>query len=143
VRVATTNLGATVIAAAIVYAAKRQGVRNRHGEMAGVRGPFASPAAGDQVAERTAEGRHEAFADLAPRDPGHADEVRDLISLGDFLAPEMHCTGGIDEAAAAVREWVDDDVAMIEEAETVAWNQHRDYSAEILHRARLLATVTQ
>jgi hypothetical protein len=71
----------------------------------------------------------------------HADEVRDLVSLGDFLAPEMHRTGGLDEAASAVREWVDDNVVMIEEAETIAEDQHRDYSAEILHRAKLLATV--
>jgi hypothetical protein len=71
----------------------------------------------------------------------HADEVRDLVSVGDFLAPEMHRSGGIDEAAAAVREWVDDNVVIIEEAETIAWDQHRDYSAEILHRAKLLATV--
>jgi hypothetical protein len=77
----------------------------------------------------------------SPRDRAHDDEVRDLVSIGDFLAPEMHRTGGIDEAASAVREWVDDDVAMIEEAETIAWNQHRDYSAEILRRARLLAAV--
>jgi hypothetical protein len=76
-----------------------------------------------------------------PRDRGHADEVRDLVSLGDFLAPEIHRVGGIDEAASAVREWADDDLAIIEEAESVALNQHRDYSAEILHRARLLATV--
>jgi hypothetical protein len=72
-----------------------------------------------------------------------AEELRDdLVSLGDFLAPEMHRTGGIDEAASAVREWADDDVGMIEQAETIAWDQHRDYSAEILHRAKLLATVT-
>jgi hypothetical protein len=71
----------------------------------------------------------------------HADEVRDLVSLGDFLAPEMHRSGGLDEAASAVREWVDDDAVMIDEAETIAWDQHRDYSAEILHRAKLLATV--
>jgi hypothetical protein len=77
----------------------------------------------------------------SPRDRGHDDEVRVLVSLGDFLAPEMHRTGGIDEAASAVREWVDDDVAMIEEAETIASHQHHDYSAEILHRARLLAAV--
>jgi hypothetical protein len=71
-----------------------------------------------------------------------AEELRDdLVSLGDFLAPEVHRTGGIDEAASAVREWADDDLAMIQEAETIAWNQHQDYSAEILHRARLLATV--
>jgi hypothetical protein len=78
---------------------------------------------------------------LLPRDHGHADEVRDLVSVGDFLAPEIHRVGGIDEAALAVREWADDDLTMIEEAESVAWNQHRDYSAEILHRARLLATL--
>ena len=71
----------------------------------------------------------------------HADEVRDLVSLGDFLAPEMHRTGGLDEAASAVREWVDDNVVMIEQAETIAEDQHRDYSAEILHRAKLLALV--
>ena len=74
-------------------------------------------------------------------DREHVAEVRDLVSLGDYLAPEMHRTGGIDEAASAVREWADDDVAMIGEAETVAWDQHRDYSAEIPHRARLLASV--
>jgi hypothetical protein len=77
----------------------------------------------------------------SPRDRGHDDEVRVLVCIGDFLAPEMHRTGGIDEAASAVREWVDDDVAMIEEAETVASHGHHDYSAEILHRARLLAAV--
>jgi hypothetical protein len=77
----------------------------------------------------------------SPRDLRHAVEVRDLVSVGDFLAPEMHRTGGIDQAASAVREWADDDVAMIQEAETIAWHQHRDYSAEILHRAKLLATV--
>jgi hypothetical protein len=53
---------------------------------------------------------------------------------------------GIAQAASTRRrrrfgEWVDDDVAMIEEAETTAWHQHHDYSAEILHRARLLAAV--
>jgi hypothetical protein len=88
---------------------------------------------------RTEEGRYEAFGDLVPL--RHAAEVRDLVSVGDFLAPEMHRTGGIDQAATAVREWADDDVAMIQEAETIASNQHRDYSAEILHRAKLLATV--
>jgi len=30
---------------------------------------------------------------------------------------------------------------MIEEAETIASHRHHDYSAEILHRARLLAAV--
>ena len=76
----------------------------------------------------------------SPAGSGH-DEVRDLVSLGDFLGPEIHRTGGIDEAASAIREWVDDNVSMLEEAESVARTQHRDYSAEILHRARLLAAV--
>jgi hypothetical protein len=31
---------------------------------------------------------------------------------------------------------------MIQEAETIASIQHRDYSAEILHRAKLLAALT-
>jgi hypothetical protein len=75
------------------------------------------------------------------RGRAHHDEVRVLVSIGDFLAPEMHRTGGIDEAASAVREWADDDVAMIEEAETIASNQRHDYSAEILHRAKVLAAV--
>jgi hypothetical protein len=80
--------------------------------MDGLRGPFASPASGDPVAERTA-GAMKRSQISPPRDPGRADDVRDLVSLGDFLAPEMHRTGGIDEPAAALPEWVDDDVAMI------------------------------
>jgi hypothetical protein len=81
------------------------------------------------------------LSELSPRDRVRVVAIRDLVSLGDFLGPEIHRMGGIDLAASAVREWADDDVAMIEEAETIASNQHRDYSAEILHRARLLATV--
>jgi len=38
-----------------------------------------------------------------------------------------------------VREWVDDDVEMIAEAETVARDEHHDDSAEILRQARVLA----
>jgi hypothetical protein len=83
------------------------------------------------------------LSELSPRDRVRAVTIRDLVSLGDFLGPEIHRTGGIDLAASAVREWADDDVAMIEEAETIASNQHRDYSAEILHRAKLLATLSE
>jgi hypothetical protein len=32
----------------------------------------------------------------------HDDELRDLVGIGDFLAPEMHGEGGVDEAASAV-----------------------------------------
>lgn len=74
----------------------------------------------------------------SPRDGRRVDEVRDLISLGEFLAPEVHRTGGIDRAALALTEWVDD-VAVLEDAETIASNQHHYESAEILHRAKVLA----
>jgi hypothetical protein len=68
-----------------------------------------------------------------------ADDLRDLVRIGDFLAPETHRQGGVDEAASAVREWADDDVDMIAAAENIARRQHQDDSAEILHRARVLA----
>jgi len=67
------------------------------------------------------------------------DELRDLVRIGDFLAPETHRQGGVDEAASAVREWAEDDVEMIAAAELIARRQHQDDSAEILHRARVLA----
>ena len=81
------------------------------------------------------------LSELSPRDRVRVVTISDLVSLGDFLGPEIHRTGGIDQAASAVREWADDDVAVIQEAETIAWNRHLDYSAEILHRAKLLATL--
>jgi hypothetical protein len=68
-----------------------------------------------------------------------ASDLGDLVRIGDFLAPETHRQGGVDEAASAVREWADDDVEMIAAAEDMARHQHRDDSAEILHRARVLA----
>jgi hypothetical protein len=67
------------------------------------------------------------------------DAVADLVGIGDFLAPEAHREGGVDAAASAVREWAEDDVEMIAAAERVARRRHHDDSAEILHRARLLA----
>ncbi|HEY4396744.1 MAG TPA: hypothetical protein VGO28_03655 [Acidimicrobiia bacterium] len=68
-----------------------------------------------------------------------SDDLGDLVRIGDFLAPETHRQGGVDEAASAVREWADDDVDMIAAAEDMARHQHRDDSAQILHRARVLA----
>ena len=76
-----------------------------------------------------------------PGDRPHDTELRDLVSLGEFLAPELHRRTGADAAASAMREWADDDVEMIAEAEAVARYQHRDDSAEILRRARLRAAV--
>jgi hypothetical protein len=75
-----------------------------------------------------------------PAGRGHAGEIRDLVTLGHFLGPEVHRVGGIDQAALALTEWVDD-VAVLEEAETIALDQHHDESAEILHRAKVLAAV--
>ena len=46
-----------------------------------------------------------------------ASDLRDLVRIGDFLAPETHRQGGVDEAASAVREWAEDDVEMIAAAE--------------------------
>jgi hypothetical protein len=67
------------------------------------------------------------------------DDLRDLVSIGHFLAPEMHRQGGVDTAASAVREWAEDDVDMIAAAEAMARREHDDDSAEVLHRARALA----
>jgi hypothetical protein len=68
-----------------------------------------------------------------------ADDLRDLVRIGDFLAPETHRQGGVDEAASAVREWAEDDVEMLMAAENIARHQHQDDCAQILHRARVLA----
>jgi hypothetical protein len=83
------------------------------------------------------------LSELSPRDRVRVVAIRDLVSLGDFLGPEIHRVGGIDRAASAVREWVEDDVAMLEEAETIASNRHLEDSAEILHRAKRLAALTE
>ena len=82
----------------------------------------------------------EAFESSVVEDT-HREQVdlHDLVRIGDFLAPETHRQGGVDEAASAVREWADDDVEMIAAAEDMARDQHRDDSAEIFHRARVLA----
>ena len=62
------------------------------------------------------------------------------MRIGDFPRPEANRPGGMHEAASAVREWAeDDDVAMIAAAENIARHEHQDDSAEILHRARILA----
>jgi hypothetical protein len=84
-------------------------------------------------------GEAEALEPNPPEGDRHDIELRDLVGMGDFLAPETHRHGGVDEAASAVRDWADDDVEMIAEAEEVARAEHHDGSAEILHRARVLA----
>ena len=76
---------------------------------------------------------------LPEGDSRHDVELRDLVGVGDFLAPEVHRHGGVDEAASAVRDWADDDIEMMAEAEEMARAEHHDGSAEILHRAQVLA----
>jgi hypothetical protein len=79
-------------------------------------------------------------ASVAEGDPRqHEGELLDLVGMGDFLAPEVHRHGGVDEAAVAIGEWADHDLKMIAEAEAMARAEHHDDSAEILHRARVLA----
>jgi hypothetical protein len=85
----------------------------------------------------TAEAPESSVVEITRRE--QVDDLRDLVRIGDFLAPETHRQGGVDEAASAVREWADDDVEMIAAAEKIARRQHQDDSAEILHRARVLA----
>jgi hypothetical protein len=85
----------------------------------------------------TAEAPESSVVEITRREL--VDDLRDLVRIGDFLAPETHRQGGVDEAASAVREWADDDVEMIAAAEKIARRRHQDDSAEILHRARVLA----
>lgn len=75
----------------------------------------------------------------APEPREQTDDLADLVGIGDFLAPEAHRQGGFDTAASAVREWADDDVEMIAAAERIARRRHHEDSAEILHRALVLA----
>ena len=73
-------------------------------------------------------------------DRPHADEVRDLVCLADFLAPELHRDAGAEQAAEAVTEWADGDAGLLAEAEDVARDEHHDESAELLHIAAEVAS---
>ena len=70
----------------------------------------------------------------------HAEEVRDLVCLADFLAPELHRDAGAEQAAEAVTEWADGDAGLLAEAEDVARDEHHDESAELLHLASEVAS---
>jgi hypothetical protein len=65
----------------------------------------------------------------------HDEEVWDLVSLADFLVPEMHRDTGAEEAAEAVTDWADGDPTILAEAEDVARDEHHEESAELLHLA--------
>jgi hypothetical protein len=66
----------------------------------------------------------------------HATDVRDLLSMADFLAPEVHRDHGVEEAAAEIAEWADGDAELLAEAERLARRHHHGDSAQILHVAQ-------
>jgi hypothetical protein len=66
----------------------------------------------------------------------HATEVRDLLSMADYLAPEVHRDHGAEEAAFEIAEWAERDVDLLAEAERLARRHHHVDSAQILHLAQ-------
>jgi hypothetical protein len=80
--------------------------------------------------------RAEAIEALAldDSDGPHAAEVRDLVHLAEFLAPELHRAAPTD-APDAITEWADGDAGLLAEAEHVARSEHDDEAAELLHQA--------
>ena len=70
----------------------------------------------------------------------HEEEVRDLVCLADFLAPELHRDAGAEQAAEAVTEWADGDAGLLTEAEGIARHEHHDESAQLLHIAAEVAS---
>jgi hypothetical protein len=90
------------------------------------------------AAQRTTVGFERAEAVDAVVDPihHHDDELRDLLSMADFLAPEVR--GGraaAREAAVEIAEWAERDPELLAEAERRAHAEHHDDSAKILHFA--------
>jgi hypothetical protein len=69
------------------------------------------------------------------------NEIGDLVSLATFLGPESHRPDGAERAAVVMKQWADDDAALLAEAETIAHREHQEQAAEILHHAHDLATV--
>jgi hypothetical protein len=70
----------------------------------------------------------------------YEDEVRDLVRLADFLAPELHRESGAEEAAAAVTDWADGDADILAEAAVVARHEHQEDSARLLAQAARFVT---
>ncbi len=69
----------------------------------------------------------------------HATEIRDLLNMADFLAPEVHRDHGAEEAAAEIAEWADRNSELLAEAERLARRRHHVDSAQILHLAQNFA----
>lgn len=84
------------------------------------------------------DGTPDAGFDAVERRDGN--DTSDLIAFAAFLGPELHRRGGGDRAADVIKLWADSDRALLAEAETVAVRGHHGEAAEILRRARMLAT---
>jgi hypothetical protein len=84
------------------------------------------------------DGSTDAGFDAAGRRGG--SDTGDLIAFAAFLGPELHRQGGGDRAADVIKLWADGDRAVLAEAETDALRRHHKDAAEILRRARKLAT---
>lgn len=81
----------------------------------------------------------EAFVEEAQHH-GHAGEVQDLLSMAEFLAPEIRGGRAATRAAAVqIAEWADRDPELLAEAEQRARAEHHDDSARILRLAHDLA----
>lgn len=66
----------------------------------------------------------------------HDEELLDLLSMAEFLAPEVRGgRAGARAAAAQIAEWADRDPDLLSEAEQRARAEHHDDSAKILHLA--------
>jgi hypothetical protein len=65
-----------------------------------------------------------------------ATDIRDLVRMADFLAPEVHRDHGAEEAAAEIAEWADGNPDLLAEAERLARRHHHADSAQILHLAQ-------
>jgi hypothetical protein len=76
--------------------------------------------------------------DAAQRRDGN--DTGDLVAFAAFLGPELHRRGGGDRAAVAIKLWAESDRALLADAESNALRRHHSEAAEILRRARRLAT---
>ena len=69
------------------------------------------------------------------------NEIGDLVSFAALLGPVLDRPGGADRAAGVIKQWADNDPALLAEAERSAHREDHEDAAAILHRAHDLATV--
>ena len=68
------------------------------------------------------------------------DAIGDLVSFAALLGPVLDRPGGAERAAGVIKKWADDDTALLVAAEASARYGHHEDAADILRRARELAT---